>query len=104
LSTYGNVIWAKRPGVRERYLHWSIKKQTFVEPHPCAGNPKPTVFNREQQPETDDPLGKFRARGYLASCFPEGDGMSFDPPPGRTEDEVERDLVECFGFEIRRGR
>jgi hypothetical protein len=58
------------------------------------------VFSREDQPETDDPLGVLRARGYLASCFPEGDGISFDPPDGKTTDQIVQDFQECLGLDL----
>ena len=72
---------------------WRIK-------HPCAGNPKPLVFSRSEQPFSDDPLGIFRKLGYLASCFPEGDGISFEPPEGWTDESVINDIKECFGFDV----
>lgn len=87
---YGNIIWGGA---------WPMRGGKFPKPHPCAGNPQPTVF---ANPEThgDDPLGRFRARGYFASCFPEGDGIAFDPPAGRTVVEIIRDIEECFGFRV----
>lgn len=89
---YGNIIWDGQYKARPR--------GQFLQPHPCHANPRPTVFSREEQPASDDPLGRFRALGYLASCFPEGDGISFDPPPGRTHEQQVADVTECFGFEV----
>lgn len=92
--SYGNVTWS--PPI-------PMRGGKFPQPHPCAANPKPTVFGRGDQPESTDPLGQLRARGYLASCFPEGDGISFDPPAGHSDVQAMADFVECFGFELTRG-
>ena len=75
----------------------------FPKQHPCWENPRPTVFGDE--PETPDPLGRFRGRGYAsASCFPDGDGISFIPRAGTGIETVKRDVAECFGVEIWRVR
>lgn len=84
---YGNIIWSPAHKMRGGVLPKS---------HPCAGNPRPTVFSRDEQPKSADPLGKLRAKGYLASCFPEGDGISFDPPAGRAHEEILADFRECW--------
>jgi hypothetical protein len=89
---YGNIIW---PG---KWPRRSAGK--FMPPHPCHENPEPVVFGRESQPRTNDPLGRFRALGYLASCFPEGDGIAFDPPAGKDSEQVAEDVRQCFGFEV----
>jgi len=85
---YWNIIWTGKYPQRCGKWHG----------HPCEGNPEPLVFSREGQPESDDPLGKFRARGYLASCFPEGDGIAFEPPENVTVEQVCRDIECCFGW------
>jgi hypothetical protein len=91
---YGNIYW-----------HWRdarpMRNGKFPSSHPCHANPKPTVWNRADQPVSDDPLGRLRARDYMASCFPEGDGIAFDPPAGRTHEQIIADIVECFGFDVR---
>ena len=93
---YGNVIWTDRrdaPGFR-------MRNGKFGPEHPCRDNPLPTVFSRAEQPATDDALGNLRARGYLASCFPEGDGIAFEPPDGISNEQAVQDFAECFGFEV----
>lgn len=70
--------------------------------HPCHDNPKPMVFSLDEQPKSDDALGKFRALGYYASCFPEGDGICFASPEGKTDEQTIADVVACFGWEVRR--
>jgi len=56
------------------------------------------VFSRDEQPKSDDPLGKLRALGYFASCFPEGDGIAFMPPDGTSADAVCVHIADCFGW------
>ncbi len=89
---YGNVTFAGA-AFPQRGGKWPAA-------HPCSANPKPLVWSREDQPLSDDPLGRLRARGYMASCFPEGDGIAFDPPDGWTDESVRRDFSECLGFEF----
>jgi len=87
--SYWNIIWSGK--FPQRAGKW--------RGHPCESNPEPLVFDREEQPVSDDPLGKFRARGYFASCFPEGDGISFQPPrEDVTMEKVCSDITECFGW------
>lgn len=91
---YGNILFPL--GLRH-----GMRGGKFPTAHPCSANPVPVVFGRADQPETTDPLGLFRSRGYMASCFPEGDGIAFDPPLGRTKVQIEADIAECFGFRVR---
>lgn len=93
-SAYGNILFPHE-------LRHEMRGGKFPKAHPCSENPMPVVFGRSSQPATTDPLGKFRARGYMASCFPEGDGIAFDPPAGHTRAQVELDVAECFGFRIK---
>ena len=89
---YGNILWdARHP----------LRNGKWPKAHPCSANPQPMVFGRIGQPESDDPLGRFRARGYMASCFPEGDGIAFDPPEGKTSPDVVKDIEECFGWTVK---
>lgn len=107
LST-ANIIWAERNLGDCCYSHskYAMKRGVFPADHPCA-------------PFDDDPpkdsgqiggskrLTAFRSRGYWASCFPEGDGITFywwekgsTAPSEKTDEEVKRDIRECFGWEI----
>lgn len=89
--SYGNIMFDRA---------YPMRSGRFPTDHPCAGNARPTVFPGGNIPATQDPLGLFRARGYFASCFPEGDGIAFDPPAGKTPAEIETDVRQCFGFEV----
>lgn len=88
----------------------------FPPQHPCADDPRPTVcgkwtrINPEtkertecpgEQPESSTKLGNFRARGYWASCFPEGDGITFEALHGQDDETIKRDIAECFGVSVR---
>ena len=105
-------------GVFSSSVLWDTKHPMrggkFPPSHPCADNAKPMVSGpyRTKKPDAtewtevpgetttgDTALDKFRMRGYWASCFPEGDGMTIDVG-GRTEAEVVADIRECFGWKI----
>ena len=46
-------------------------------------------------------LDQFRALGYWASCFPEGDGITFKPnDPERTRAQVVAEIEAIFGWEV----
>lgn len=104
-----NILWAK---------HHPKRGGEFPANHPCASNPKPMVSGAHrtrapgetewtevpgESPVSDDPLGKFRARGYWASCFPEGDGITFIEPDGQKYAQTKKDIEECFGWEVTAG-
>ena len=95
---FGNILWANR---KNKY---KMKNGVWLSPHPCAGNPKPLMLEGECYPIADDNLTRFRQLGYYASCFPEGDGISFSPPTDKTATETEQDITNCFGFEIVRAK
>ena len=87
----------------------------FPPDHPCADDPKPTVSGKcrtkepgpdsewidvpGEQPVSDTALGRFRARGYWASCFPEGDGITAEALNGQDADKIMCDISECFSSE-----
>jgi len=48
-------------------------------------------------------IDAFRDKGYWASCFPEGDGITFYSLDGPKDDEqVVKDIEGCFGFTVSR--
>lgn len=54
-------------------------------------------------PASREAMKTFRDRGYWASCFPEGDGITFYSLDGPKDDEVViKDIEECFGFIVER--
>lgn len=87
------------PGVGYGNLCWAGPHCPVRDPrHPLHGAENPTVFG--PPPPSDDKLGRFRARGYFASCFPEGDGIAFQPPEGKTDADIVRDVEDCFGWDV----
>lgn len=46
----------------------------------------------------------FRGRGYFASCFPEGDGIAWEPLLGQSHALCIQDIAECFGWDCAWGR
>lgn len=72
-----NILWKER---------FPMRAGSFPPAHPCIAN------------ETG--FAHFKARGYWASAFPEGDGITLDPQRGQNRDEVIRDIRECFGWDV----
>lgn len=104
LST-ANIIWAERNlgSPYYRYSQFGMRAGKFPESHPCA----PFNASRAGSEMGGSPsLEAFRARGYWASCFPEGDGITMKwwddvpEPTEKTPEEVMRDIRECFGWEV----
>ena len=87
----------------------------FPQSHPCHDDPQPTVGGKwtsidatgartempGDQPESKTNLGNFRARGYWASCFPEGDGITFEPLKNQNRETIINDISECFQVQVR---
>lgn len=78
----------------------------FPAAHPCHGMTDAMTMLGMQKSivsgpkEADDAIGRFRQRGYEASCFPEGDGMIVVELQGQDKAQVVRDIEECFGWEV----
>lgn len=82
---YGNIMWdGKHPA---RY-------GKFPASHPVGG---PLFFTGDQCGNSEQ-MSAFRDRGYWASCFPEGDGITFAPMNGQQSEQVIADIQECFGW------
>lgn len=94
---------------------YPMRKGKFPPKHPCADDPRPSVSAKcrikdrgetewrevpGEQPVSDTPLGRFRARGYWASCFPEGDGITAEALNGQEADQIMRDASECFSVDV----
>ena len=78
-SIYGNIMWEKSLGESD-------------ETHPVISI---------KADKTEHPLENFRALGYFASCFPEGDGIALDDLSGsKTAQEVATDIETCFGWSV----
>ena len=84
-----NVMWHGR---------WPMRNGQFPSRHPVGGT---SVSDGSMQLGTSNGIAKFRAKGYWASCFPEGDGMIVEVPPERDADAVADDIRECFGWQVK---
>ena|SRR3990167_1738157 len=82
----GNILW---------HENWPMRGGLFPAGHPCSGR-----AGSSGEVGTSPQMEAFRNRGYWASCFPEGDGITMTCGLGQTRDEVVRDIQECFGWEV----
>ena|ERR1700677_2778878 len=107
LST-ANIIWAERDrgSAYYRVSKFAMNAGKFPANHPCAPLDDEAPKNSTQMGGSKA-LTAFRARGYWASCFPEGDGITLkwwdeDTPaqPDKTAEQVMHDIRECFGWEV----
>jgi hypothetical protein len=81
-TNYGMVFWSGR---------WPMSAGAFPPDHPVGGGHSLTM----QFGFSADMLS-FRARGYWASCYPEGDGFCFQPRRDQTLVTTFIDIRECF--------
>ena len=99
----GNIIWAdrNRGDAYYRVSEFAARNGKFPPTHPAA--PRSDVFQRDlgSQCGSSEPLTAFRARGYWASCFPEGDGITWQPMNGQSDAQCLTDIRECFGWDAR---
>jgi len=102
MSDFTAKYYCPLPGSGKGNLMWSpehrMRGGKFPASHPLSANPEPMTIGRPTP--TDDPLGKFRALGYWASCFPEGDGLCFDAPEGVSFEQIIEDVRACFPWRI----
>lgn len=87
----GNIMWKPAQPMRGGF---------FPRTHPCYGSPEPMIVGRNPATTNDSPLDQFRALGYWASCFPEGDGITFNAPDNKTSAEMVEDIKSCFGWDV----
>lgn len=82
----GNLMW---PGKFPQRRGW------FPREHPAAGGTK-FCSDGAMQIGQSPVLAAFRARGYWASCFPEGDGITWKPLHGQSDEQALADARACF--------
>lgn len=89
---YGNIIW---PG------KFPMRAGNFPSNHPVAASARENgttwIGNEAGRSALMD---KFRALGYWASCFPEGDGITWKPLNGQTWTQITADIANTFGWEL----
>lgn len=85
----GNVMWrGKHP----------MRGGVFPADHPAS--PKGKVCSDYSQLGDTEKMTAFRERGYWASCFPEGDGITMACGAGQDAAKVAADLAEVFGWTV----
>ena len=107
--TTANIIWAERDrgSAYYRTSRFAMKAGKFPSDHPCAAGDG--VSNNRSEMGSSPQLQSFRDRGYWASCFPEGDGITLYwwpeyEPLSKSAETVMADIRECFGWEVEMGR
>ncbi len=91
---HGNIVWTGR---------FPMRAGRFPMNHPVApGWRSDDPAQRVTMQFGRGPgLDLFRGRGYWASCFPDGDGITFKPLDGQDDDRQRADVRECFGWEVK---
>lgn len=94
---HGNIIWAERNrgSTHYRVSRFAMRAGKFPPDHPVGGGASDT----SAQSGSSAAMTAFRERGYWASCFPEGDGITFEPLAGQTNEQTLADIRECFGWD-----
>lgn len=100
---HGNIIWAERDrgSAYYRVSRFAGRNGKFTADHPIAPNGDVMGSSAGGSQGGDGPkLQAFRDRGYWASCFPEGDGVTWKPLNGQDDDQCLKDIRECFGWDV----
>ena len=84
----GNIIWDGK---------YPMRAGKFPSNHPVGGG---SMDFGASQDGSENSIDNFRKRGYWASCFPEGDGITWKPKNNQTDEQCLKDIQECFGWEI----
>lgn len=97
---HGNIMWAERDRgpYYYRVSRFAANGGKFPKDHPIA--PGSVVFGQDSQCGESPALAAFRSLGYWASCFPEGDGITWKPLNGQSDDQCLKDIQACFGLGI----
>lgn len=85
----GNIIWRGS---------WPMRGGKFPADHPAA--PGLGSASATMEFGTSENLAAFRERGYWASCFPEGDGITMLVKAGQDAAQVAKDITEVFGWTV----
>lgn len=87
---FGNIIWSGK---------FPMRSGKFPSDHPAspAGglNDAPDF-----QCGATGQMPAFRERGYWASCFPEGDGITMKVLRGQDAAQVAKDITAVFGWTV----
>jgi hypothetical protein len=98
----GNIIWAARNlgNAHYRVSKYAMRAGKWPANHPVGGTQHATDAS---QGGSGASIDAFRSRGYWASCFPEGDGITWKPLNGQPDDQCMTDIRECFGWDAKWG-
>lgn len=94
----GNIIWADRDG-GSAYYHvskFAMNGGKFPPSHPVGGG-----FGSDSQCGSSAGMQAFRDKGYWASCFPEGDGITWKPLNGQSDEQCLADIRASFGWDAK---
>ena len=87
---YGNIMWPGR---------YPMRGGKFRADHPASPlggfNDAPDF-----QCGATGEMPQFRERGYWASCFPEGDGITMKCLAGQDAAKVASDIADVFGWVV----
>ena len=102
-------VFPFREGVGMGNIMWGTKHPMnagrFPSSHPAAPGWKNSdhVIGPDGKPSYSQygrslALDAFRALGYWASCFPEGDGITWKPERDQDDERCLTDIIETFGW------
>lgn len=98
----GNIVWAERDqgSAYYRVSRFAMRAGKFPANHPVGG----IGFGDEQgQCGDGESIKRFRELGYWASCFPEGDGITWKPLNGQSDEQCMADIKAAFGWDAKWG-
>lgn len=92
-SCCGNILWNGK---------FEMRAGKFPPNHPVGGGTvaKKDPLEFSSQFGNSGAIDEFRRRGYWASCFPEGDGITFSHEEPRSDEQVAKDVSEVFGWNV----
>lgn len=87
---YGNIMWRGS---------FPMKFGKLPSDHPAS--PGATISDAgDLQTGATGKMPEFRERGYWASCFPEGDGITMQCLKGQDAITAAKDIAEVFGWAV----
>lgn len=98
----GNIIWADRTegNLYYRTSRLAMRGEKFPPGHPVGGG---WGKAKDAQCGDGESIQRFREMGYWASCFPEGDGITWKPLNGQDDEQCMADIKDAFGWDARWG-
>ena len=100
---HGNIIWAQRDqgSAYYRVSGFAMRAGKFPPGHPVGGS---GLGDDKGQCGDGENIKRFRELGYWASCFPEGDGITWKPLKGQSDEQCLADIKAAFGWDARWAR